>query len=153
MIYLESRGAVHNDLRSANVLVDNNNSVKVADFGLSKILKRDERDISNGVYPIRFTAPEATKDNYRFDIKADIWSFGILMFEVFTFSSMPYADKDDDDVLPAIENGYRLPNPKLMGFDCADAYYDIMINCWATDPNERPTFVNIEEKFKRLIEN
>uniref|UniRef100_A0A5K3F617 Tyrosine-protein kinase n=1 Tax=Mesocestoides corti TaxID=53468 RepID=A0A5K3F617_MESCO len=143
MAYLERNRAVHNDLRSANVLVAKDNSVKVADFGLAKILHSDDRDIRYGTYPLRWAAPEVTKSKYQFCIKADIWSFGVLMYEALTYGELPYADLDDDILIEEIENGRRLCNPRTLNYECEDSIYNKMLECWNSEPDKRPSFEDL----------
>ncbi|VDK23739.1 unnamed protein product [Taenia asiatica] len=91
MVYLEEKRVVHRDLRAANVRVDADGSVKVADFGLAKILGSG-RNSTEGTFPIRWTAPEAMVEGYEPSTKADVWSFGVLMFEILTYGKMPYEE-------------------------------------------------------------
>ena len=88
MSYLEQEHCIHRDLRAANILVGENNEVKVADFGLSKL--EDTYEIQPDTqFPVRWTAPEAiTRKVYT--IKSDVWSFGILIYEVITYGGTPY---------------------------------------------------------------
>ncbi|CUT98754.1 tyrosine protein kinase Fyn [Echinococcus multilocularis] len=149
MAYLERRRAVHNDLRAANILVDADNSVKVADFGLTKILCNDSRDICDGMFPVRWTPPEATEVGVFQSTKSDVWSFGVLMYEVFTYGGVPYDDiPDDNEVIVAVENGHRLCNPSELGYQCEDRIYAKMQACWDSDPETRPTFEELYHFFK-----
>ncbi|VDL61717.1 unnamed protein product [Hymenolepis diminuta] len=141
MKYIENIGAVHNDLRSANVLVASDGSVKVADFGLSKILHNDSRDKCSGVFPIRWTAIESTSTDANYSIKADVWSFGVLMWEVFTYARYPYEEiENDGEVIERVANGERLPNPKDLGYECDGEFYAKMMDCWTNNPQSRPSF-------------
>ncbi|VDK48753.1 unnamed protein product [Taenia asiatica] len=91
MVYLEKVRVVHRDLRAANVLVDADGSVKVADFGLTKIFGLAQ-NCTEDSFPFRWTAPEAMVGGYEPNIKADVWSFGVLMFEVLTYGKMPFQE-------------------------------------------------------------
>jgi len=136
MAFLESRNFIHRDLAARNVLVGDNDVVKIADFGLS-------RCIDDGIYvahvgakfPIKWTAPEACNYN-QFTTKSDVWSFGILMYEVVTFGRMPYAGMTNPEALAAVERGFRMERPST----CEEHYYDVMMQCWKKNPDERPTF-------------
>ncbi|XP_065062309.1 tyrosine-protein kinase SRK2-like [Rhopilema esculentum] len=136
MAFLESRNFIHRDLAARNVLVGDNDTVKIADFGLS-------RCIDDGVYvahvgakfPIKWTAPEACMYN-QFSTKSDVWSFGIVMYEVITLGRMPYAGMNNAEALAAVEKGYRMEKPSA----CSVQYYEIMTQCWKKNPEERPTF-------------
>ncbi|CAH8626750.1 unnamed protein product [Schistosoma guineensis] len=89
MSYLEEMNSVHRDLRAANILVDQDYSVKVSDFGLAKIISDDSHADPNTKFPIKWTAPEAALQHI-FSIKSDVWSFGILMYEIVTYGGTPY---------------------------------------------------------------
>ncbi|GAB1606277.1 tyrosine-protein kinase SRK2-like [Argonauta hians] len=139
MKYLESQQYVHRDLRAANILVAANYTVKVADFGLARL-------IMDGVYqaqvhtrfPIKWTAPEAARE-HRFSVKSDVWSFGVLLYEIITFGRVPYPEYPGRTVLDRIDQGYRMPKP-MEPIVCPDPYYDIMKECWQKKPDKRPTF-------------
>jgi len=90
MAYLESQNYIHRDLAARNVLVADGNVVKIADFGLARLIKEDEYEARIGArFPIKWTAPEAA--NYsKFSIKSDVWSFGILLTELVTYGRIPY---------------------------------------------------------------
>ena len=90
MSYLEMRNFIHRDLAARNVLCGENNIVKIADFGLARLIKEDEYEARVGArFPIKWTAPEAA--NYsKFSIKSDVWSFGILLTELVTYGRIPY---------------------------------------------------------------
>lgn len=94
MAYLESQNYIHRDLAARNVLVAEGNVVKIADFGLARLIKEDEYEARIGArFPIKWTAPEAA--NYsKFSIKSDVWSFGILLTELVTYGRIPYPGKN-----------------------------------------------------------
>ena len=90
MAFLESHGFVHRDLAARNVLVSDSLVVKIADFGLSRVLVEDIYEAHEGArFPVKWTAPEACSE-HKFTIKSDVWSFGILLYEVTTFGRIPY---------------------------------------------------------------
>ena len=136
MAYLESQHYIHRDLAARNVLVGEGNIVKIADFGLARVIKDDQYTAREGAkFPIKWTAPEAALYN-RFSIKSDIWSFGILIAELITHGRIPYPGMTNGEVLAKVEQGYRMPPPP----GCPDPLYQIMLDCWKQDPDERPTF-------------
>ncbi|VDN10393.1 unnamed protein product [Dibothriocephalus latus] len=92
MDYLENARSFHGDLRAANVFFTADFTVKVGNFGLNKILNDNETNKQSRMYTLRWAAPETVKTGYVCSIKADVWSFGVLAFEVFTFASEPYAE-------------------------------------------------------------
>merc|ERR1711894_632608 len=131
-------------LAARNCLVGDNNNVKIADFGLARLIKEDEYEARVGArFPIKRTAPEAA--NYsRFSIKSDVWSFGILLTELVTFGRIPYPGMTNAEVLHQVEHGYRMQSPQ----GCAPALYDIMLECWHKDPMKRPTFETLQWKLE-----
>ncbi|PAA65476.1 hypothetical protein BOX15_Mlig033327g1 [Macrostomum lignano] len=146
MAYLEAEKFIHRDLAARNILVGDNNTVKVADFGLSRAIG----DADGGEYtakqgakfPIKWTSPEAALLG-RFSIKSDIWSFGIVVFEVVTRGQVPYAGMSNTETLSAVENGYRMPKP----VECPDGLYEVMLACWEEQPDQRPTFEYLRNFF------
>lgn len=82
--------------------------------------------------------------------KADVWSFGILMFEVFTYSTLPYTDLATAEILSEVLKGCRPPNPTMLGHKCSPDLFALMQECWSLDPNQRPTFVGCSS---RLVTN
>ncbi|XP_044744517.1 tyrosine-protein kinase Src42A isoform X2 [Coccinella septempunctata] len=144
MAYLESQNYIHRDLAARNVLVADTTVVKIADFGLARLIKEDEYEARVGArFPIKWTAPEAA--NYsKFSIKSDVWSFGILLTELVTYGRIPYPGMTNAEVLHQVEHGYRMPAPAC----CPPALYDIMLECWNKDPMKRPTFETLQWKLE-----
>ena len=140
MAYLEEHSYIHRDLAARNILVGEGNICKVADFGLARVIKEDIYNPRDGTkFPIKWTAPEAALYN-KFSIKADVWSFGIVICELLTFGAMPYPGMNNRQVLEAVERGYRMPPPD----SCPDALYNIMLSCWKREPDNRPTFEHLK---------
>ncbi|XP_078682103.1 tyrosine-protein kinase Src42A-like [Branchiostoma floridae x Branchiostoma belcheri] len=140
MAYLEQNNYVHRDLAARNVLCGDNNICKVADFGLSRLMRDGEYNASEGaMFPIKWTAPEAALYS-RFSIKSDVWSFGILLYELVTYGRMPYPGMTNAEVLTQVEKGYRMPCSP----GCPDSLYQIMLDCWKKDECERPTFESLQ---------
>ncbi|KAH8417306.1 hypothetical protein KR222_008693, partial [Zaprionus bogoriensis] len=148
MDYLTSRGIIHRDLAARNILITDDHTCKVADFGFardiitSKIYERK----SEGKLPIRWMATESLYDNI-FSVKSDIWSFGILMWEIVTLGSTPYPGISAADVMRKVRDGYRLEKPE----HCRRELYNIMYYCWSQDANERPTFAEIIKMLDKLL--
>ncbi|XP_044018500.1 tyrosine kinase receptor Cad96Ca isoform X2 [Aphidius gifuensis] len=137
MEYLASKGIIHRDLAARNILIDNDRGCKVADFGFARDIAANaiyERK-SEGRLPIRWMAPESLYDNI-FSVKSDIWSFGVLIWEIVTLGSTPYPGMAAAEVMKKIKEGYRLDRPE----HCKRELYNIMYYCWDKDPNCRPLF-------------
>ncbi|XP_067214761.1 tyrosine-protein kinase CSK-like isoform X1 [Linepithema humile] len=142
MAYLESRHVVHRDLAARNVLVAEDNSAKVSDFGLA----RDENfSLDGGKLPIKWTAPEALKQN-KFSNKSDMWSFGILLWEIYSFGRVPYPRIPLADVVKCVEKGYKMEPPD----GCPAEVYDIMRHAWDLQPENRPSFHDIKVTLGQL---
>uniref|UniRef100_A0A8D2PWP5 Ephrin type-B receptor 3 n=1 Tax=Zosterops lateralis melanops TaxID=1220523 RepID=A0A8D2PWP5_ZOSLA len=153
MKYLSEMNYVHRDLAARNILVNSNLVCKVSDFGLSRFLEDDPADPTytsslGGKIPIRWTAPEAIA--YRkFTSASDVWSYGIVMWEVMSYGERPYWDMSNQDVINAVEQDYRLPPP----MDCPTALHQLMLDCWVRDRNLRPKFAQIVNTLDKLIRN
>ncbi|XP_071807786.1 proto-oncogene tyrosine-protein kinase Src-like isoform X2 [Asterias amurensis] len=135
MAYLESQRFVHRDLAARNILVGELRNCKVADFGLSRIIEDEYIAKEGAKMPIKWTAPEAINFG-KFTIKSDVWSFGILIYEVITKGRVPYPGMVNREVLDQVSRGYRMPKPP----ECPDQLYDITKQCWDAAPEKRPTF-------------
>ncbi|CAH8626734.1 unnamed protein product [Schistosoma guineensis] len=147
MSYLEEMNSVHRDLRAANILVDQDYSVKVSDFGLAKIISDDSHADPNTKFPIKWTAPEAALQHI-FSIKSDVWSFGILMYEIVTYGGTPYPGMTTRQTVAEVEKGYRLPCPHTPEHPCPDDLYNLMRKCWDARPENRPTFRSLYDVFE-----
>ncbi|TNN01294.1 hypothetical protein fugu_010676 [Takifugu bimaculatus] len=143
MKYLSDMSYVHRDLAARNILVNSNLVCKVSDFGMSRVLEDDPEaayTTRGGKIPIRWTAPEAIA--YRkFTSASDVWSYGIVMWEVMSYGERPYWDMSNQDVIKAIDEGYRLPPP----MDCPVALHQLMLDCWQRERADRPKFGQIRQ--------
>ncbi|XP_074679429.1 ephrin type-A receptor 5 isoform X8 [Strix aluco] len=151
MKYLSDMGYVHRDLAARNILINSNLVCKVSDFGLSRVLEDDPEaayTTRGGKIPIRWTAPEAISFR-KFTSASDVWSYGIVMWEVMFYGERPYWEMTNQDVIKAVEEGYRLPSP----MDCPAALYQLMLDCWQKDRNSRPKFDEIVSMLDKLIRN
>jgi len=148
MEYLSSRKVVHRDLAARNILISDTNICKVADFGFSRDVMANniyERK-SEGRLPIRWMAPEALYDNV-YTTKTDVWSFGVLMWEIVTLGSTPYPGMSGSEVMKQVGEGHRLDKPD----HCDREIYNMMFYCWDKDPDERPTFTSLVKDLESLL--
>ncbi|XP_039517199.1 ephrin type-B receptor 3 [Pimephales promelas] len=153
MKYLSDMNYVHRDLAARNVLVNSNLVCKVSDFGLSRFLDDNSSDPTytsslGGKIPIRWTAPEAIAFR-KFTSASDVWSYGIVMWEVMSFGERPYWDMSNQDVMNAVEQDYRLPPP----MDCPAVLHQLMLECWVKERNMRPRFGQIVSTLDKLLRN
>ncbi|CAI5437641.1 unnamed protein product [Caenorhabditis angaria] len=146
MCYLESRQIVHRDLAARNVLLDEDLTAKVSDFGLAKKANSVSNDSSSGKFPIKWTAPEALRQS-QFSTKSDIWSFGILLWEIFSFGRVPYPRIPIQDVVRHIERGYRMESPD----GCPPEVFKVMNETWALQPSDRPSFTQVLQRLSTII--
>lgn len=136
MSYLEMRNFIHRDLAARNCLVGEDYLVKVADFGLARLMGDDTYTARAGAkFPIKWTAPEGLAYN-RFTTKSDVWAFGVLLWEIATYGMAPYPGIELSEVYHKLENGYRMQCPD----GCPNPIYDLMKKCWNWEPSQRPTF-------------
>ncbi|XP_050526730.1 tyrosine-protein kinase Abl [Daktulosphaira vitifoliae] len=148
MNYLESRMFIHRDLAARNCLVGENHLVKVADFGLARLMRDDTYTAHAGAkFPIKWTAPEGLAYN-KFSTKSDVWAFGVLLWEIATYGMSPYPGVDLTDVYHMLEKGYRMDCPP----GCPPNIYHLMKQCWQWSPNERPSFKDIHHALENMFQ-
>ncbi|XP_053208153.1 tyrosine-protein kinase Abl-like [Panonychus citri] len=148
MEYLESRSFIHRDLAARNCLVGENHLVKVADFGLARLMRDDTYTAHAGAkFPIKWTAPEGLAYN-KFSTKSDVWAFGILLWEIFTYGIPPYPGVELANVYHMLESGYRMECPT----GCPAEIFDTMSQCWQWEAEDRPTFQEIRETLVNMIQ-
>lgn len=143
MEYLERKHVVHRDLAARNVLIAENGVAKVSDFGLARNEKNTA--LESAKLPIKWTAPEALKQN-KFSNKSDMWSFGILLWEIYSFGRVPYPRIPLADVVKHVEKGYKMEAPE----GCPPEVYEIMRQAWDLNPEKRPKFVDVKAKLEQL---
>ena len=153
MTYLERRGMVHRDLAARNILISDDSTLKLADFGLSRRFDDEKeyyrKSADDGRMPWRWWAPEAI-ESQEFRSSNDVWSFAVVLWEITTLGALPYAELGGAkvvDTLQMVVDGYRLPR----GPHCDAAVYALMQQCWHGDPDERPTFSAIMGTLRRRI--
>jgi serine/threonine protein kinase len=151
MNYLESRAIVHRDLAARNILVKSYDHIKITDFGLAKILERKEQEQegfyakANSLVPVKWMAIESIR-NRLFTHKSDVWSYGVCLWEIFTFCAKPYAELDQIEVIGSIIKGVRLARPPMASIDV----YTILLRCWLEKPYTRPSFKELSDEFEKM---
>ena len=145
--YLKSRSIIHRDLACRNVLVAGNNACKISDFGMSRSYPGDYYKSRCRSLPIKWAALEAIKFQ-RFTPQSDVWSYGVVLFEIFSAGESPYAALDNTKTYEYVRDGGRLPKPR----NCPPRVYDeIMFPCWNENPQERITIEQIFDKLNSLV--
>uniref|UniRef100_A0A672YJ78 Tyrosine-protein kinase n=1 Tax=Sphaeramia orbicularis TaxID=375764 RepID=A0A672YJ78_9TELE len=148
MEYLEKKNFIHRDLAARNCLVGENHLVKVADFGLSRLMTGDTYTAHAGAkFPIKWTAPESLAYN-KFSIKSDVWAFGVLLWEIATYGMSPYPGIDLSQVYELLEKDYRMDRPE----GCPEKVYELMRHCWRWNPSERPSFAETHQAFETMFQ-
>uniref|UniRef100_A0A8C1Z7I8 Activated CDC42 kinase 1 n=1 Tax=Cyprinus carpio TaxID=7962 RepID=A0A8C1Z7I8_CYPCA len=144
MAYLESKRFIHRDLAARNILLASSEQVKIGDFGLMRALpKNDDHYVmqEHRKVPFAWCAPESLKTR-TFSHATDTWMFGVTLWEMFTYGQEPWLGLNGSQILHKIDKeGERLPKPE----DCPQDIYNVMMQCWAQKPDDRPTFVALRE--------
>ncbi|XP_004479965.1 tyrosine-protein kinase receptor UFO isoform X1 [Dasypus novemcinctus] len=148
MEYLSTKRFIHRDLAARNCMLNENMSVCVADFGLSK-------KIYNGDYyrqgriakmPVKWIAIESLADRV-YTSKSDVWSFGVTMWEIATRGQTPYPGVENSEIYDYLRQGNRLKQP----MDCLDGLYALMTHCWELNPRDRPSFAELREDLENTL--
>ncbi|KAM9676302.1 proto-oncogene tyrosine-protein kinase ROS isoform 3-T3 [Dama dama] len=150
-VYLEQMHFIHRDLAARNCLVSMKDYtspsriVKIGDFGLARDIYKNDyyRKRGEGLLPVRWMAPESLMDGI-FTTQSDVWSFGILIWEILTLGHQPYPAHSNLDVLNYVQTGGRLEPPR----NCPDDLWNLMTQCWSQEPDQRPTFHKIQEQLQ-----
>ncbi|XP_071055369.1 proto-oncogene tyrosine-protein kinase ROS isoform X1 [Onthophagus taurus] len=151
--YLEEMHFVHRDLACRNCLVSSTDSasriVKIGDFGLARDIYKNDyyRKEGEGLLPVRWMAPESLVDGV-FTSQSDVWSFGVLLWEIMTLGQQPYPARNNLEVLHYVRRGGRLGKPT----DCPEKLHDLMLLCWSFEPEGRPTFKYCLDTLTKLHE-
>nr|CAB3242905.1 Eph-like ephrin receptor like protein precursor [Phallusia mammillata] len=157
MEYLSGMQYVHRDLAARNVLVNSDLVCKVSDFGLTRHMGANESDsdcscptytTQGGKIAIRWTAPEAVAFR-AYSQASDVWSFGVFAWEVTTYGEKPYWDLTNQQVLQAVNEGFRLPAPE----DCPSVLHQLMLSCWQRDRHARPTFADVGKRLEVMLDD
>ncbi|XP_035297433.1 fibroblast growth factor receptor 4 [Cricetulus griseus] len=148
MQYLESRKCIHRDLAARNVLVTEDDVMKIADFGLARGVHHIDyyKKTSNGRLPVKWMAPEALFDRV-YTHQSDVWSFGILLWEIFTLGGSPYPGIPVEELFSLLREGHRMDRPP----NCPPELYGLMRECWHAVPSQRPTFKQLVEALDKVL--
>jgi serine/threonine protein kinase len=148
MIYLEENSIIHRDFALRNLLVnktDGKYTVKVSDFGMSKLTERGYYLSDDKAIPVKWSAPEVIEYG-RSTSKSDVWSFGICLWEMFGYGKLPYTGLSNSEAAQKVLKGYRMEAPE----DCP--VYNIMKRCWEKEADRRPTFKELMTMINQLLQ-
>ncbi|XP_034007925.1 fibroblast growth factor receptor 2 isoform X2 [Trematomus bernacchii] len=148
MEYLASQKCIHRDLAARNVLVTESNIMKIADFGLARDVHNIDyyKKTTNGRLPVKWMAPEALFDRV-YTHQSDVWSFGVLMWEIFTLGGSPYPGIPVEELFKLLKEGHRMDKPG----NCTNELYMMMKDCWHAISSHRPTFKQLVEDLDRIL--
>ncbi|XP_029305035.1 fibroblast growth factor receptor 2 isoform X5 [Cottoperca gobio] len=148
MEYLASQKCIHRDLAARNVLVTESNVMKIADFGLARDVHNIDyyKKTTNGRLPVKWMAPEALFDRV-YTHQSDVWSFGVLMWEIFTLGGSPYPGIPVEELFKLLKEGHRMDKPG----NCTNELYMMMKDCWHAISSHRPTFKQLVEDLDRIL--
>ncbi|XP_018515715.1 vascular endothelial growth factor receptor kdr-like [Lates calcarifer] len=150
MEFLASRKCIHRDLAARNILLSENNVVKICDFGLARDIYKDPDYVRKGDarLPLKWMAPEAIFDKI-YTTQSDVWSFGVLMWEIFSLGASPYPGVQiDEEFCCRLKEGTRMRAPEY----ASSEIYQTMLDCWHGEPQERPTFTELVERLGDLLQ-
>ncbi|XP_068685331.1 tyrosine-protein kinase receptor Tie-1-like [Montipora foliosa] len=147
MAHLSSAKIIHRDLAARNVLLGENLTCKITDFGMTRDIRVQDmfQKQSGGHIPMKWTALEALLDGV-YTTKSDVWSFGVVLFEIATMGGVPYPNVEVLDLIHRLASGYRMEKPSHV----SDGVYDVMLSCWDEDPDSRPTFRQLQNIINQL---
>ncbi|XP_038628582.1 insulin receptor isoform X4 [Tachyglossus aculeatus] len=145
MAYLNAKKFVHRDLAARNCMVAEDFTVKIGDFGMTRDIYETDyyRKGGKGLLPVRWMAPESLKDGV-FTAYSDVWSFGVVLWEISSLAEQPYQGLSNEQVLKFVMDGGYLDQPD----NCPERVNHLMQMCWQYNPKMRPTFIEIIEMLK-----
>nr|XP_055036439.1 macrophage colony-stimulating factor 1 receptor isoform X2 [Misgurnus anguillicaudatus] len=149
MDFLSSKNCIHRDLAARNVLVTDCGVVKICDFGLARDIMNDLNYVvkGNARLPVKWMSPESIFECV-YTVQSDVWSYGILLWEIFSLGMTPYPNVVvDANFYKMIKDGYQMSQPDFAPHEI----YTIMKMCWILNPTLRPTFGKIREIIAKLL--
>lgn len=150
MEFLASRKCIHRDLAARNILLSENNVVKICDFGLARDVYKDPDYVRKGDarLPLKWMAPEAIFDKV-YTTQSDVWSFGVLMWEIFSLGASPYPGVQiDEEFCCRLKEGTRMRAPEYSSSEI----YQTMLDCWHGEPVKRPSFTELVGRLGDLLQ-
>ncbi|XP_072126943.1 vascular endothelial growth factor receptor kdr-like [Mobula birostris] len=150
MEFLASRKCIHRDLAARNILLSGSNVVKICDFGLARDIYKDPDYLRKGDarLPLKWMAPESIFDKI-YTTQSDVWSFGVLLWEIFSLGASPYPGVQiDEEFCHRLKEGTRMKPPEYS----TPEVYQTMLDCWHEEPGERPTFSELVEQLGNLLQ-
>ncbi|XGW21755.1 hypothetical protein V3C99_004597 [Haemonchus contortus] len=144
MKYLYEHRIIHRDLAARNVLVKRHNHVEVTDFGLAKLLDygQEKVKVMEGKVAIKWLALESLRDQ-SYTHRTDVWAYGVTCWEILTFGQSPYQGMDVCAIKNFLKEGNRLSQPS----NCSSELYQVLLQCWMANPESRPTFTMLHDRF------
>ncbi|OCT99505.1 hypothetical protein XELAEV_18005287mg [Xenopus laevis] len=149
MNFLASKNCIHRDLAARNILLTHGRITKICDFGLARDIRNDSNYVvkGNARLPVKWMAPESIF-HCVYTFESDVWSYGILLWEIFSLGSSPYPRIPvDSKFYKMIKDGYRMMSPECAPLEM----YEIMRSCWNSDPLKRPTFKQIVQMVEQQL--
>uniref|UniRef100_A0AAU0N4Q3 Receptor tyrosine kinase PVR2B1b n=1 Tax=Gecarcinus lateralis TaxID=6769 RepID=A0AAU0N4Q3_GECLA len=149
MDYLSNRKVLHGDLAARNLLLADDNVVKISDFGLSREMYKKDVYMKKGddLMPIKWISLEAIRDRI-FSVQSDVWAFGVTLWEIFSLGSTPYPGIEvNQDFLNLLESGYRMERPKYANQEI----YNLLMSCWRAEPQDRPSFSQAADSLGEMM--
>ncbi|CAH3188569.1 unnamed protein product [Porites evermanni] len=149
MEYLSMKKIIHRDLAARNVLVGEGEVCKITDFGMARDVQEEDIYVRTheGRLPIKWTAPEALIGSGAYTTASDVWSFGVVLYEIFTVGGDPFPGVYMKDMIVLLKNGYRMSRPRFI----SQTLYDMMMECWKSDPSYRPSFGCLSSQLQTMM--
>lgn len=149
MIWISDAGIIHRDLAARNCLLDEHYRIKIADLGLARLQDTNSKayvPMHTKIKSGKWTALEALLNDI-FTVSSDVWSYGVTIWEIFSYGAEPYENMDGQKLMSHLLEGKRLPKPS----DCLDNVYHLMQKCWHQKPEFRPSFNQISAMLQEIF--